>query len=128
MFGGYNVHTATVFLDYDPGADDDICVFVAPKACEIVGVKATTTNDVAASTANYFNLALYNGGTAGTALTPVAGTVGGTIGWSALVPVSFTVSNGTLATGEVLKVRYNEEGTGTFGAMLLAIDYVLGVA
>lgn len=128
MFGGYNIHTQTLFLDYDPAADDDIPVFVAPKACEIVGVKATTTNDVAASTANYFNLALYNGGTAGTALTAVAGTVGGTIGWSALVPVSFTVSNGTLATGEVLKVRYNEEGTGTFGSMLLSIDYVLGVA
>jgi hypothetical protein len=43
------------------------------------------------------------------------------------VPVSFTVSNGTVAAGEVVKVRYNEEGTGTFSSMIVQLDYVDGV-
>lgn len=127
MFGAYNVQTATVFLDYDPGADDDIPIFISPKALEITSIKATTVNAVAADGTNYFDLAVYNGGTLGTALTAVAGTVGGTVGWSALTPVSFTVSNGTMAANEVLKLRYNEAGTGTFTAMILSINYVLGV-
>ena len=128
MFGAYNVQTATVFLAYDPAANEDYIIFVAPKALEIKGVKATVTNTVAASTANYFDLALYNGGaTAGTALGVVAGTLLGTAGWVALTPNSFTVTNGTMAANEVLKLRYSETGTGTFGSMLLSIDYVLGV-
>lgn len=127
MFGAYDVKTTQVFLAYDPAADKDIPVFIAPKACEIVGAKATITTTLAASTANYFDLALYNGLTLGTALTAVAGTIGGTAGWTAVTPVAFTITNGTLAAGDVLKVRYNEEGTGTFTSMLLSINYVLGV-
>lgn len=128
MFGAYNVQTATVFLDWDPASDDDIPVFVAPKALEITGAKFTLVNALAGSTANYFDLALYNGGTAGTALTAVSGTAGGTAGYSAMVPNDFTVTNGTMAANEVLKVRYNEEGTGTFTAMILSLNYVLGKA
>ena len=128
MFGAYDIKSTTVFLDYDPAADDDIPVFIAPKALEIVSIKATTVNAVVADGTNYFDLAVYNGGTSGTALTAVAGTVGGTVGWVALTPVSFTVSNGTMAANEVLKLRYNEAGTGTFTAMILSVDYRLGVS
>lgn len=128
MFGGYNTLSQNVFISGDPAANEDYIIFVAPKACQITGVKATVTNTVAASTANYFDLALYNGGSsAGTALGVVAGTLLGTVGWAALTPNSFTITNGTMAANEVLKLRYSETGTGTFGSMLLSIDYVLGV-
>lgn len=128
MFGGNTKHSVVAFMGHDPGADDDIPVWVAPLACEIVGAKVVVTNAVAGNTANYFDLSLYNGGTAGTALTAIAGTIGGTAGWSALVPVPFTVSNGTVAAGELVKIRYNEEGTGTFGSMAVQLDYVIGQA
>lgn len=128
MFGGNTKFSAVAHIDWDPAADDDLPIWVAPLACEITGAKVVTTNVVNGSTANYFDLALYNGGTAGTALTAIAGTIGGTAGWTALTPVSFTITNGTVAAGELVKVRYNEEGTGTFQAMIVQLDYVIGQA
>ena len=128
MFGGNTKHSVVAYIDSDPAADDDLPVWVAPLACEIVGAKVILANAVAAHTANYFDLALYNGGTAGTALTAIGGTIGGTIGWGALTPTAFTVSNGTVAAGELVKLRYNEEGTGTFAAMTVQLDYVIGQA
>lgn len=128
MFGGMNKKSVVCYIDHDPGADDDLPLWIAPDQCEITGAKVVIANDVNASTANYFNLALYNGGTAGTALTAVAGTIGGTAGWTGLTPVAFTVSNGTVTAGELVKLRYNEEGTGTFAAMTVQLDYVVGQA
>ena len=126
MFGADQIQSVVVALNYDPAADDDIILFRAPKACEIVGARALKTNATGADTANYFDMALYNGGTSGTALTAMAGTIGGTGGW-ALGNTAFTVTEGTLAEGEMVLLRYNEEGTGTFVAMQVQIDYVLGV-
>jgi len=128
MFGSQNKHSVVAFVDFDPGADDVIPVFVAPLACEIESAKVIVTNVVNGSTANYFDLALLNGGSAGTATTQIGGTIGGTAGWTALLPVSFTVSEGALAAGDVVAVKYNEEGTGTFASMLVQLDYVLGQA
>jgi len=118
MFGANNTKTLTIPFNYDPAADDDLYVFKAPQQLEIVSASFACNNAVAASTANYFDLALYNGGTAGTATTAIAGTIGGTVGWSALTPKDFTVSY----------LRYNEEGTGTFTAGVLQINYRLGQA
>lgn len=127
MFGSYNKKSVAVAIDWDPAADDDIPLWVAPQAAEILAAKVVVTNTVNGSTANYFDLALFNGGTAGTALTPIAGTIGGTAGWTALTPTAFTVTNGTVAAGELIKLRYNEEGTGTFQSMIVQMDYVDGV-
>lgn len=127
MFGSYNIKSICVHLNYDPAADDDIPLWVPKQASEIVGAKVVVANTVNASTANYFDLALYNGGSAGTAVTAVAGTIGGTAGWTGNTPVNFTVSNGTVTAGQVIYVRYNEEGTGTFSSMLVQLDYVDGV-
>lgn len=127
MFGSQNKKTVAVALDWDPAADDDIPVWIAPNAAEITAANVVVTNAVNGSTANYFDLALYNGGTAGTALTAIAGTIGGTAGWTALTPVAFTITNGTVAAGEVVKVRYNEEGTGTFSSMIVQLDYLDGL-
>lgn len=128
MFGAMNKKSVVNHIDWDPAADDDIPVWVAPNAAEILDAKVVVTNAVNGSTANYFDLALYNGGTAGTALTAIAGTIGGTAGWTALTPVAFTITNGTVAAGELVKVRYNEEGTGTFASMIVQLDYVDGVS
>lgn len=128
MFGGNVRHSVTAHVDWDPAADDVIPLWVAPLACEITGAYAVVTNVVNGSTANYFDLALRNGGTAGTATTALAGTIGGTAGWTALLPVAFTISNGTVAAGELVTLHYNEEGTGTFQAMSVQLDYVIGQA
>jgi hypothetical protein len=96
MFGANNVKTLVFALDFDPAADDDIYLFKAPQQIEIVSASMALNNALAGSTANYFDVALYNGGTAGTATTAIAGTIGGTAGWSALTPKDFTISNGTV--------------------------------
>lgn len=127
MFGNNTYLPVTVSFDYDPAADDDIAVWRAPFACTIRSAYVTPSNALAGNTANYFDLALYNGGTAGTALGVIAGTIGGTAGWTALTPVAFTISDGDLDAGELVKLRYNEEGTGTFTAMVLQLDVQPGI-
>jgi len=122
MFGNTTYLPVVVSLDYDPAADDDIAIWRAPFACEIRSAYATAANAVGASNSNYFDLALYNGDTAGTALTAIAGTIGGTAGWTALTPVAFTVSAGALTAGQLVKLRYNQEGTATFGQMTVQLD------
>ena len=122
MFGNATYLPVVVSIDYDPAADEDIPIWRAPFACEVRSAYTTVVNDVAASTANYFDLALYNGGTAGTALTALAGTIGGTAGWTGLTPVAFTVSAGALTAGELVTLRYNEAGTGTFTQMVVQLD------
>lgn len=126
MFGADRIQSVVVALNYDPAADDDIVLFRAPRNLEIVGARVLKTNATGADTANYFDLALYNGGTAGTALTAMAGTIGGTGGW-AINNTAFTITEGTMTEGQQVLLRYNEEGTGTFVAMQVQLDYVLGV-
>ncbi len=128
MFGSSNQKSLVIPLNYDPAADDDIPLFVAPQALEIIGASAVLANTLAGSTANYFDLALYNGGSVGTATTTIAGTIGGTAGWTGLTPKAFTIANGTVNAGDVVYARYNEEGTGTFTVMNVQLDYVVGQA
>ena len=129
MLSSQNIHSVSVFMDYDPAADDQMPVFVASDVCTIVSAKATTANAVAGSGTNYFTVGLVNKGTAGTGTVEISPTdVGGTVGWSALVPKSFTVgtANSQLASGEVVVLDYDEEATGSFAAMTVQIDYVMG--
>jgi len=126
MFGSYNTKSVVVTYDYDPAADDVLPVFTAPKACEITGARAIAANAVNAATDNYFSVSLINAGAAGAGTTVVAAAVGGTAGWAALTPKTFTISDGTLAAGEVVAASYDETGTGTFGVMTIQVDYVLG--
>ena len=130
MFGGYATNTTTVYLDYDPAADDVIPVFVAPKTCTIVSASAVSANGLAADGTNNYSLALRNIGAAGTATTAVAAAIGGTAGWVALVPRTFTISQtaNELAAGDVLAIVYDEGGTGSFTSTQVQIDYVLGVS
>lgn len=127
MFGGTQKQSVVINIDYDPAADEVHPLWRAPAACEVLGAYATVVNDVGASTANYFSLALRNGGAAGTATTALAAAIGGTPGWTGLTPKPFTISDGTLAAGDVVTAVYDEEGTGTFTQMAVQLDYVLGV-
>ena len=125
MFGDRAIKSFSVtFIDY--AADEDVGVFVAPDYITIKSAYVSVPNAIAAGTANLFDVALYNGGTAGTALTVVAGTIGGSVGWDSLTPVAFTISNGVLRAGELLKVRYDETGTATIAGATLTVNYVNG--
>lgn len=127
MFPRQNLQSVVFSVAYDPAADEVWPVWRAPAACEVVAAYATVANDVAASTENYFTIALRNGGTGGTATTALATAAGGTVGWTGLLPKTFTVSEGTLAAGEVVTAVYDETGTGTFTQLTVQIDYVQGV-
>lgn len=137
MFGD-QVQSEVIFIGWDPAADDDIPLWRAPHNLTIKAARYVRANAVSASTANYFDLALYNGGSAGTALGVIAGTIGGTAtaaggtggtpaGWPALAATSFTLTNGTITAGDIVVLRYNEEGTSTIQGGFVQLDYVNGV-
>jgi hypothetical protein len=126
MFNSQNTNTLTLSYNHDPAADDDLYAFKAMQTLEIVSASFTCDNGIFASATDYFDVALYNGGTAGTATTAIGGTVGGVGGWLALSPKDFTILNGTVTTNQVVYLRYNEVGLGTFGAGVLQINYRLG--
>lgn len=126
MFQSQVSFPVVMTLAYDPAADETWPVWRAPAACEVVSAYATIANDVAASTANYFTVALQNGGTAGTATTALAAAIGGTAGWTGLTPKGFTISEGTLAAGEVVTCAYDETGTGTFTQITVQLEVRFG--
>lgn len=127
MFGYNNRVIVVNHIDWDPAADDYLPLFRAPVDCEVLNAYVITTKDVAASTANYFQFVLCNGGAAGTATTAISGTVGGTAGWTGLTPKSFTVADGTVTAGHVVTLKYDEEGDATFDAMVVQLEILYGV-
>ena len=127
MFGSQNTKSVVFSVAYDPAADEVWAVWVPRNACEILGAKAVVANDVAADGSNNFTVALQNGGSDGSGTTSIAAAIGGAGGWTGLDPKSFTISEGTLAAGDVVKAVYDETGTGTFGQITIQIDYVDGL-
>ena len=128
MFGSQNTKILTFAIDFDPNSDDQLYLFKAPTQMEITSASFACNNAVAASTANYFNLQLKNGGTAFTDTALVSNSIGGTTGFAALTPIDFTISNGTVTPGQIVYVDYDETGTGTFTAGVLQINYREGIA
>lgn len=138
MFGGDNKKSAVIFMGWDPAADDDIPLWRAPQRVTITGASYVRANALAGGTTNYFDMALYNGGSAGTALGVIAGTIGGTAdaaggsggtptGYGALSTTAFTISDGDLESGDVVVLRYNEEGNATIQGGFVQLDYVTGI-
>ena len=126
MFGSQNKKSVVIGLG-DPGADRDITFWRAPAACEVLAAYATDSVGLAAGTANYFSVALYNGGSSGTATTALGGTVGGSgVAWTVSVAKALTISEGTLAEGDFAWIRYDETGTCAQN-LTIQLDYVLGV-
>jgi hypothetical protein len=126
-FQSQDIKSVCFQIGWDPAGDDVITLWRAPKACELVRAQLTMPNAVSGSTANYFAAHLLNSGSAGTATTVMSGTIGGTAGWSALTPVTFTSVEGTLAEGDIVALSYNEEGTSTIQSGIIQLDYVLGL-
>lgn len=118
-----------VAIDTDPGAEQYIPIFRAPRACTVEAARAIVTDNVNQTDADSFSLDLVNGGTAGSGTTVMSGTIGGTAGtpgWTGLKPEVFSISSGALTTGQVVVLHYNEEGTIAVGVPILVqleIDY-----
>lgn len=127
MFQSQVRFPVVVSLDYDPAADKNIPIWRAPMPCTIKAAYAMLSTTVAASTANYFQLSLLNGGASGSGSDTIAGAIGGTVGWTAGTPYAFTISDGKLEAGEVVLLKYDEEGTGTFGQVTVQLDVVYGI-
>ena len=125
MFGSQVIQSVVVVLG-DPGAARTAVVWRAPAAGEILTAQAVDDVGLVAGTDNYFTVALQNGGTAGTATTAVASAIGGTPGWTQYSPKSFTVSEGTFAAGEYIRVAYDETGA-CAQHIVVMFDYVLGI-
>ena len=129
MFG-YARKVASVVIPGGLTADENFPVFMAP-ASHPVTIEAAhmiLNADVSASTVNYAEYVLLNGGTAGTATTAI-GTAGGTAGFSQYVPKAFTLADGSgqLDKGEVLVLKYDETGNLTTPEATLVIEYVDGL-
>jgi hypothetical protein len=116
MFGYDNVNVVAVNLG-DPTADRDINIFRAPCACEILSAYVVDNVGLVAGTANYFEVGLVNGGTAGTGTATIAAQIGGTAAggtapaWTVNVAKTLTIVEGTLTEGQYVQVNYDETGT-----------------
>lgn len=115
----------------DPGADKRIPLLRVPTDHQytIEGFHVAPDTDTNASTANYWELSLENGGTPGTAQTVIGGTVGGTAGWTANTPKTGTVTagSGLLTEGQWLNANYAETGTVGPGRFTIVVEYVDGI-
>ena len=98
----------------DPVADDDTPVLRFPSAGRVTGAILFPRTDVSASTANYIDVGLRNGGTAltGAGTVIVAAQVGGTAGLTkdTAVPIPIT-GTATFAENEFVVIDYDETGT-----------------
>lgn len=115
----------------DPTADKVIGLLRVPDKNSITVEDAYAVNDtaLAASTANYVETSLENGGTSGTAATVISGTAGGTAGWAANVPQQMApiAGSGKLTAGQWLNGRYAETGTVAPGRTTMVVEFVWGI-
>jgi hypothetical protein len=134
MFGSENVKTASLVIEADPGATDEIFYLMkAPRALTLLNVYVASEQANNAGTA--IQARLENWGTAGSAAEGTACPyVGGTAvasRLSARVPASGVLSTAQryIAQGAWLVVRYGEEGAGWQAGDRLSvhIHYVDGV-
>ncbi len=98
-------------------------LYYATEACEILNPQFVNFGTAIAGgvATDYFAFSLLNGGTAGTALTSISGTVSSSVtaGWSARTPVSFSMNSAKLTQGQWLVGKLNHVGSG-----LLVLPYV----
>jgi hypothetical protein len=131
MFGYDNVHAIAVSIG-DPGADRDINIWRAPCACEILSAYVVDNVGLPAGTANYVEVGLVNGGTAGSGTAVIAAQVGGTAAggtapaWTVNVPKTLTIAEGTLKEGQWVQVNYDETGTAAQNLVVM-LNVVYGV-
>lgn len=130
VFGYDNREFVNVFIDHDPGQVEAYPLFVATQDCQIKSASVVVTNSVNQTDAAYFTLSLFNGGTIGTAVTLLSGTIGGTAGtpgWTGLTPEALPISAGAVTAGQVVILDYVEASTATFGSMMVQLEILSGI-
>ena len=126
MIAGYNKRQ--VVVNSPTSADYTIPALIAPfGGVTITGVTGVSSTTLNASTADYFNVTLLNGGTTGTATTAI-GTAGGTAGWTANTAKAFSLNTSLdeLTEGQILMVKYDETGTVAVADVTVIVEYVNG--
>ena len=115
----------------DPLADGVIPVMRVPTGEQytVEAAYLSADADLAASTANYASLTLFNAGTDGLQTDAISDVVGGTPGWAKNVAKAMTVVDGSgkLTAGQWLAIKYDEEGTVALGHTTLCVEYVAGI-
>jgi hypothetical protein len=126
QIAGYNKNITV--LKSSTSADYTIPALRAPfGGATITGVWAVSSTTLAASTSDYFNITLLNGGTVGTA-TAAIGTVGGTTGWTAAAAQAFSLNTAAdeLTEGQYLMAKYDETGTVAVADVTVIVEWVHG--
>ena len=127
LISGYN-HNVTSVMFADQTADEVFGIMVAPYGgMTVKAAYAIPTATVNASTANYYDLELFDGGATGTATTSI-GTAGGTGGWTDVTKATFTLNSSltNLDAGDCLMVQYDETGTVAPGEITVIVEWVHG--
>lgn len=132
MFGYDHVATVQRTIS-DPGADGTFPIFRVPSRiakAEIIAAWAAIDTAISGA-GTIVQLTLLDGGASGTL---AAGTLSAALGasgtgdWSANVPRSFTISEGTLDGGDYVLLKYDESGTIAPKNIYVEIHWVSGVA
>lgn len=117
-------------FDADPAADVTVELFRFPTQGKVLAAYAT--NDAAIATATN-TLALYLAKFSSAATPVVQGTLGSFAAgstWAADIPRTMTMaafgSTALFASGEHVRLIYDETSTGTWTRLNLQVDYVLG--
>ena len=122
------LHNITSVTFTDQAGDGVVGILRAPwGGATIKAVYAFPELTISASTANFYDLILQNGGAVGTSTTAI-GTAGGTAGLTAITAETFTLNTSAdeLASGEWLKVVYDETGTVAPGEITICVEWVNG--
>ena len=122
------IHNITSVTFTDQAGDGVVGIMRAPwGGATVKAAYAFPELTISASTANFYDLVLQNGGTTGTSTTAI-GTAGGTAGVTAITQAAFTLNTSAdeLASGEWLKVVYDETGTVAPGEITICVEWVNG--
>lgn len=115
----------------DPGADSIFPLMRVPTGHQytIEDAYASMEDDLAASTADFVDIGLYNAGTDGLQTDSIATAAGGTPGWSKNVAkqIAITDGSGKLTAGQWLACNYAETGTVTLPFVTIVVEYVDGI-
>lgn len=135
MFNYDDVKSVTVHVG-DPTTDAAIPIWCVPSEVskvEILRAWVVPHITLAAGTANYYQVGLVNGGTAGDGTAVMAAQIGGTAaggtapGWTVATLYPLTIGgDGTLTAGQWLVVDYDETGT-VAHPLSVHFEYVHGV-
>jgi len=132
-----NAKTVSVVVS-DPTADLSLPIWRVPAQVtkiEILEAFICTDTTLAAGTQHGLMASLLDGGTAGTGTTAFTNVLGGTDAggtfpaWTASIPQSWTISDGTLDAGDYVVYKHDESLLGTVAMLNVVIwfAYVDGV-